>query len=197
MEPLARPSAGTQVTSVPKVFGILSIIFASLTLLWGLLTSFMVIIPWAIGGLEKGFPDKPADADLILHSLKQVYGGMGVIGLVLTVMSALLLTIGIGQIRYKRWARPWSVYWGQAALLSIIAMIAISLMVIGPGYRDMFNAAALQGAAKGGHAPPDMGAFAAVFGGTFSGMFVFFYAPYPILLLAFFTREKVRDAMIY
>jgi hypothetical protein len=196
MEPLARPSAGSHVTSVPKVFGILSIIFASLTLLWGLLTSFMVVIPWAIGSVAKNAPDK-ADADAILGPLKAVYGGMGAIGLILTVMSAALLTIGIGQVRYRRWARPASVYWGQAALLSIVAMIAISLMVIGPGYRDMFNAAATQGAAHGGTAAPDMGAFATIFGGTFSGMFVFFYAPYPILLLAFFTRERVRDAMVY
>jgi hypothetical protein len=198
MEPLARPSAGSQVSSVPKVFGILSIIFSSLTLLWGLMTSFMVIIPWAIGGLEKSMPgDRPADIDVVIRAMKQVYGGLGGIGLILTVMSALLLAIGIGQIRYKSWARPWTVYWSQAALLSIIGMIAISLMVIGPGYRDLLAGAAAQGAAKSGATPPDMGAFASIFGGTFSGMFVFFYAPYPVLLLAFFTREKVRDAMIY
>lgn len=194
MEPLARPSAGSQVSSVPKVFGTLSIIFSSIGLLIGLMTSFGVLIPLAIGGMEKSIPEgaQRAEADLILHSFKQIYGGIGGIGLILLVMSALLLAIGIGQIRYKSWARPWTVYWSQAALLSVIGMIAISLMVIGPGYRDMFSAAA----AKNG-AAPDMGAFASIFGGTFSGLFVFFYAPYPVLLLAFFTREKVRDAMIY
>jgi hypothetical protein len=194
MQPFARPPAGSQVSSAPKVFGVLSIVFSSLTLLWGLLTSFMVVIPWVIGSLEKGVPNKDAQGEAIIGPLKAVYGGMGAIGLILTVMSAALLTIGIGQIRYRRWSRVASVWWAQAALVAIVGMIAISLMVIGPGYRDMFTAAAGQ---SHGDAAPDMGAFAAVFGGSFSGMFVFFYAPYPILLLAFFTRERVRDAMIY
>jgi hypothetical protein len=194
MEPLARPSAGSQVTSVPKVFGTLSTIFSSLGLLIGLMTSFSVLIPWAIGGMEKSIPgEKTAEVDVMLHAFKQIYGGIGAIGLLLTIMSGLLLAIGIGQIRYKQWARPWTVYWSQAALLSVVGMIAISLMMIGPGYRDLLSAAA----AKNSASAPDMGALASIFGGTFSGLFVFFYAPYPVLLLAFFTREKVRDAMIY
>jgi len=194
MEPLARPLAGRPATMVPKTFGVLSIVFSSLTLLWGLMSSFMVIIPWALDSVEKMASTKPAEA-AILAPMKAVYGGMGAIGLILTVMSGVLLAVGIGQLRYRRWARAATVWWAQAALLAIVGMIAISLMVIGPGYRDLFAATA-RGAAEGAPAP-DMGAFASIFGGSFSVLFVFFYAPYPILLLAFFTRERVREAMIY
>jgi hypothetical protein len=193
MQPLDRPGAGSQTSSAPKVFGVLSIVFSSLTLLWGLLTSFMVVIPWAIGAVEKSVPAKDTAEMAIVSSMKSVYGGMGAIGLIFTVMSAVLLAIGIGQLRYRRWARVATVWWSQAALISIVGMIAISLMVIGPGYRDLFAAAA----AKDGAAAPDMSAFATFFGGTFSGMFVLFYAPYPILMLALFTRERVRDSMLY
>jgi hypothetical protein len=34
-----------------------------------------------------------------------------------------------------------------------------------------------------------------LFGGTFGGMMIFFYAPYPILMLVFFTRDRVRATM--
>ena len=189
MDPFARPVAGTQVTSVPKVFGVLSIVFAAITLLSGLMWTTMGGLPWLIGGFAKNDPK----ADEILGPMKTIYGGIGAIGLVLVVMSAFLIAIGVGQLKYRRWARSWSVWWGELALLGVVGMIAISLLAIGPGYREMMTAAT----SLPGHAPTDMGMLSSVFGGMFSGMFVLFYAPYPILLVAFFTREKVRDAMIY
>ena len=55
------------------------------------------------------------------------------------VMSALLLAIGIGQLRYRAWAQRWSVYWGVAGLVCVALMVAISMLVISPAYAEMFD----------------------------------------------------------
>src|SRR5690349_18673029 len=122
--PAARP------TGIPKIFGTLSIVFASLTLLWGLIAlcmlfgavmvdKFDTLVPKDGGSIGEGEKQ-------VFHLLKSIYLGIGLHGVILTVMSSLLLAIGIGQLRYRAWARTWSVYWGIAALVSIGLMAAIN-----------------------------------------------------------------------
>ena len=43
--------------------------------------------------------------------------------------------------------------------------------------------------------PGSMSGFGSIFGGTFAVMTVVFYAPYPALMLLFFTRDHVRASM--
>ena len=43
--------------------------------------------------------------------------------------------------------------------------------------------------------PGSMSGFGSIFGGTFAVMTVIFYAPYPALMLLFFTRDHVRASM--
>ena len=122
-----------------------------------------------------------------------VYSGMGVQGLILTIMSGLLLAIGIGQLRYRRWAASWSVYWCWAAFASIAAMVAISFLWIGPAYQDLL--AAMTKNAPTGSMPGMSSSMGSIFGGTTGFLTVLFYAPYPIIMLVYFGKERVRSAM--
>jgi len=123
-----------------------------------------------------------------------IYMAIGIQGLVFTIMSSLLLAIGVGQMRYRRWASQWSVYWAGLALVAVVGFIALSFFVIGPAYQKMFEG--LQRATPTGAMPTAFtSSLSSMLGGTSSLMTILFYSPYPILMLYFFTRENVRAAM--
>ena len=185
----------------PKVFGVLSIIFASIVLLFaaiGLLGAVATRAAETMGAAPGADPAKAAEVAAMMGPMAKVYGGIGLQSLILFVMSAALLVIGIGQLRYRAWACRWSVTWGVAGLVCVALMVAISLLIISPAYASMFESMARvkQNAGEGGG--PDvaaMGGMSAVFGGTFAVLCVILYAPYPALMLLFFTRERVRASM--
>jgi hypothetical protein len=185
--PSLPPSGSSAQTSVPKIFGTLSIIFASLVLFGGLLGSCGGFMASSFGSVA------PQKELAMLGPMMRVYRGIGYESLLLSAMSGLLLAIGIGQLRYRNWARTWSVYWGVLGLASVGALVAISMLVVGPAYRDMFDAAAHQPSSSGAAPMPE--GMGALFGGSFSILYVCLYLPYPILMLVMFTRPRVRLAM--
>jgi hypothetical protein len=132
--------------------------------------------------------------------MAQIYRGFGIQSLILFVMSALLLAIGIGQLRYRAWARRWSVYWGATALACVGAMVAISMFIISPAYAELFESASHLNSAsqlnkEGAQAMASMGGISTWLGGTFAVLSVILYTPYPAMMLLFFTREHVRASM--
>jgi hypothetical protein len=194
-----QPQSPSQlpVTSIPKVFGILSIIFGSLVLLGGLLQSCGGLASCAFGSMGDAMvANDPKAAEMLpmIAALKTVYAAMGVIGFVMAGMSGWLLAIGIGQLKYRTWARRASVVWGITALVVLLGMVLTSIIVIGPAYAHMIDAIGKAGGEKA--LPPGFaGGMSGIFGGSFSIAMVFFYAPYPVLLLALFTRPRVQAAM--
>jgi hypothetical protein len=188
-------------SGAPKVFGVLSIIFASVVLLFaafGLLGTAATSAASSMGSAAAGSdPDKAAEVAAMMQPMAKVYSGIGYQSLILFVMSAALLVIGIGQLRFRAWACRWSVSWGVAGLVCVGLMVAISLLIISPAYADLFEAMGRLKPDGGGGAPvgAGMGGLSAVFGGTFAVLCVILYAPYPALMLLFFTRERVRASM--
>ena len=185
----------------PKVFGVLSIVFASIVMLAalvGLLAGAAASVMGS-GELPAGVEGGNADlqkAKLLMAPMLDVYRGVSYVSIILTLMSIALLVIGIGQVRYRKWARSWSVYWGGAALACVAAMIAISMVIITPAYAEMFAGLARTAANQRGMAPASMGSgFNAMMTGWLAVLTVFFYAPYPLLLLFFFSRDNVRASM--
>ena len=184
-------------SGAPKVFGVLSIVFASLMLFLsaiGLLATAATSSMANLGSVSSPDPEKAEQLNAMMRPMAKAYGGMGLQSLILFVMSALLLAIGIGQMRFRAWAARWSVYWGVAGLVSVGLLVAISLLIISPAYGELFETAARLNP-KGDGQAPSMGAMSAVFGGTFAVLCVVVYAPYPALMLLFFTRDRVRASM--
>jgi len=197
----APAASGTLPPKSPKVFGILSIIFGSLMILGGLGQSCGGLAGGAMTGMMGGLASMAPD--------DQVAGGMSeamsiassitwvqvVEGLIFVIMSSLLLAIGIGQLKYRRWARAASVYWGAAALVCLLIIIGLMVAVVVPATERMFEAMA-QIAPEGEMPPIDIGGMMGSMG-TAASIFgnILFYSPYPILLLIFFTRPRVQSAM--
>jgi hypothetical protein len=185
-------------SGAPKVFGVLSIVFASIVLLFSSVGMLATLATSAASGMGNvvSDPDKAAEVTAMMQPMAKVYQGIGLESAILFVMSALLLAIGIGQLRYRAWAQRWSVYWGAAGLACVGLMVAISLLVVAPAYAQFFDSLSQIKPQGGGQAPaPSMGPMAGMFGGTFAAMSVIVYAPYPALMLLFFTRDRVRASM--
>jgi len=186
----------------PKVFGVLSIVFASIVMVGGLLglmagaaASVMGSTGELTAGAEGGNDDMQK-AKVFMGPMVDVYRGVSYQSIILTVMSVALLVIGIGQVRYRRWARGGSVYWGGAALACVAAMIAISMLIITPAYAAMFAGLARMAPDARGVASASMGnGFMGMMGGSLAVFTVILYAPYPLLLLYFFSRDNVRASM--
>src|SRR4029078_7927521 len=84
-------------------------------------------------------PEKAAEVATMMQPVAKGYQGIGLQSAILFVMSALLLAIGIGQLRYRAWAQRWSVYWGAAGLACVGLMVAISLLIIARAYAQFFE----------------------------------------------------------
>ena len=133
----------------------------------------------------------------MMQPMAKVYQGIGLQSPILFVMSALLLAIGIGQLRYRAWARRWSVYWGAAGL-ACVGLDGRDLAARSSRPRTASCSSRCRTSSRratGRRRSPSMGPMAGMFGGTFAAMSVIVYAPYPALMLLFFTRDRVRASM--
>jgi len=191
--------ASLQRTNVPKVFGILSIIFSGLVLLFSLPTACMGLASPFLKEAEKFMPKDQEYSQLapqVLEAMGEVYQAMGFQSLVLILMSAWLLAIGIGQVRYRRWAAKASVIWGVVGLVAVVGMMLLALFFIGPAYERIFQAISqAEGEFKElGELMPMIGSALGGWTGLFTAIF---YAPYPILNIIMFRKQNVREAMIH
>jgi len=185
-------------SGAPKVFGVLSIVFSCLVLLGSAVSLLFSVATSAVSpmGNNAADPDKAAEIAAAMGPMAGLSKGIGVESVILVVMSVALLVIGIGQVRYRAWARRWSVIWGAAGLVSVALMVAIALLIISPAYGELLDSLSRAKAQEGQPPmPQSTGALGNVFGGTFAVMTVIFYAPYPALMLLFFTRDRVRASM--
>jgi hypothetical protein len=203
VQPYVAPAGPPEhLARAPKVFGVLSIVFASIVMLgglMGLIAGAAASVVGSAGELTAGAEGGNADlqkAKLFMGPMVDVYRGISYQSIILTVMSIVLLIIGIGQVRYRKWARSWSVYWGGAALACVAAMIAISMLIITPAYSEMFAGLARMAPDQRGVTSASIGSgFMGMLGGSLAVFTVIFYAPYPLLMLYFFSRDNVRASM--
>jgi hypothetical protein len=170
----------------PRTLGVLSITFAGIVLFGSSLGLLGLMVP-ALAAHAPA-PQRPEEAQA-MALMVSMYRTMGIISGILLVLSALLLVVGIGQLRYRRWAAVWSVRWAIVALGALVVMAII--MVRAPA--ELMQT--LTAAAPNPPAPGQARAAGMALGGIYAAMMLFFYAPYPFLLLALFTRPRIREAM--
>src|SRR5262247_3007640 len=90
-----------QRSAAPKVFGVLSIISSSIVLLGSSLGLLGTLATGALGGMGEMANDADkAEINAMVGPMARVCQGLGLESLILFLMSALLLAIGIGQLRY-------------------------------------------------------------------------------------------------
>ena len=152
MEPLPKS---------PKVFGILSIIAGGLFVL-----SSLNRLEGPIQVSSTGF-DSTMNRDLDNLTHATMY-----LNLLLGVMAAWLVVIGIGQIRYRRWARRQAIVWSVASCLTVITIDVVLLAIVAPAMWDDWLATAL------------------------AIITPITLVPYPIILLAHSCGSKARSSML-
>ena len=196
-DPQRTPDGGPPgvVTAVPKVFGVLSITFASIQLLLGLFSACGSAFGRSLGGMGSlANTAKMPHMKVMFEYMATIYNYMLIQSIIFVVLSAMLLAIGIGQVKYRAWARAWTVYWTLAAMVALVIILVISFAVVGPLYQKMFEAVAK--ASPSGALPGALtNNMSTLMGGSLGVVYLIFYAPYPILLLLFFTKSRVKHAM--
>jgi hypothetical protein len=173
------------VTTVPRTFGILSIVFSSIVLVGSLFGLLGLIVPVALKHAPPSTRPEDAQAMALVSSM---YMGMGLISAILTVMSSLLLALGIGQLRYRQWAAVWSVRWAVVALGALVIMAILMTTMM----RSTLGSVGAMGAMPNQQAAQQVGSMIGI---VYASMMVLFYSPYPILMLVYFSRDRVRAAM--
>jgi hypothetical protein len=197
-QPLAPPVGRRELSKVPKVCGVLSIVFASFVLvpalpmscgsLAGAGMSDMVARSW-IGGEFDG------SVDLLVDALSTIYLGLGLINLMLLVLSGVLIGIGVGQLRYRVWAIKGSVYWGVAGIISVGLTVLLMVFSIGPAYADMFAVMAMGEAELAEMAPAFGSTVGRLMGVGGAVLHTVLMLPYPLLMVVLFKRRRVRESM--
>jgi hypothetical protein len=177
--------------SSPKVLGILSIVFGSITALFTLVGLMLS------GSVGKMYEDMPGMGDLSgpFQRFEEATRTVSYINAILfTVMSLALIFLGVQQLKYRRAAIKPTIIWGIAALVVLAVIIVLQVTIVGPApERMMQEFADAMSSEFGGRNPfGGMGSFMTLGAvGSF-----FFYSPYPIVLLILFTRPKVQAAMV-
>jgi hypothetical protein len=173
------------VTAVPRTFGILSIVFSSLVLVGSLFGLIGLIVPVMLKHAPPPTRSEDAQAMAMLSSM---YLGMGLISAILSVLSALLLALGIGQLRYRAWAAVWSVRWSIIALGSLVVMAILLTTTM----RSTLGSVGAMAPTPNAKAAQDVGSMIGI---VYASLMVLFYSPYPILMMVYFSRDRVRAAM--
>jgi hypothetical protein len=196
-----QPAVGSQRPSGPKVFGVLSIVFASMTIFSSLLGGCSLGLTRGGGKAAMGaaFAGMAGSQSSMAEAYQRYYQETFVASAaqvaLLLALSILLLFVGIGQLRYRRWARAGSQAWGAAGLLAVGAMQLLAYVVFRPASQKLM-ADLVHGMRVGSSEAAIMGWMSSLMGGgAMSGMMLIFYLPYPLLLLIYFSRARVREAM--
>ncbi len=161
---MQRPSAVT-------AFGILNIVFGGL----GVLCTPMSLI----------FLRIQRESDLPLSRVMNMNAGLfayWVVVAALTVLSALaLIAAGIGLLQMRPWARVLSIAYGIfSIIMGIVGIFVNAVFVFGP---------AISAAGMGGR--EGVASLVGVTAGMAGGIIGLVY---PVLLLVFMTRPRIRDA---
>ena len=163
--PLSAPATRSV---VPRVFGILSIVFSGLWVL--------TLVPVAVyhaatppqgAAIRPASPaSRPVAAETAAGESDQMAGPAICLGLGFMLGSLSLLVIGIGQVRYRRWSARGTVVWSLLAL-GVLAGSWTWATVVVKGGRPLMQLLPI----------------------------TLMLLPYPILLLVFFLRRGVVASM--
>ena len=187
--------------SGPKVFGVLSIVFASLTILSSLVGGCSLSM--SRGGKMAAFSAFSAaplgGASGVAEAYQRYYDSTFIASAaqlaLLGSLSILLLFVGIGQLRYRRWAWVGTLAWGAAALAVIAVMQLLSHLVFRPAAAQLV-ADLMRGLPPGSPQAVMMGWMSSFMGGgATSWIMLIVYLPYPLLQLLYFGRGSIRQVM--
>jgi hypothetical protein len=171
--------AGPQRPKTPKILGILSIVFGSITAassVWGVFstgvaTRFIRHLPQHI---VEAYERLVAETNLATTIQSAAF----------LIMSIALIWIGAKQLKYRAVAVKASIWWGGIALLVLVGAVFQHMFIHGPALERYNDAIA-------GDTLPGLGQMSAMMG--YVGLLA--YVPYPIILIVTFRKQAIVDVM--
>jgi|GEM_PF-6542493 hypothetical protein len=186
-------------SAIPKVLGILSILFSSCTGIMSAVSLNEVSsrASMSYSYLPRGNGNENREAEILRrlaeHDRKvlfvdSVYGG------VFLVMSILLWILGTGLFNYRPWALRWSLRWAAFALLSLAVLVPLKNWFTHPTYeqiQEMANRGVRFEERRG--AQYTKGTFNKYWKSGF--ILIGCFAPYPVVMLSLLTRTAVKQSI--
>jgi len=168
-------------SSIPKVFGIIHIVYAALGIMLSLATVVALFAAKAfVGNLEGESNEFNAMFDELGGLMIYIY----VDGAVKIILGVVLLIAGIGLLKKKLWAKNISVFW---AVARIVAAVGMTILTMGPAreFQEKMSEA--------GGSQQEQFQLALQGAGNIIG--VVLVCIYPVLTMIFLTKKHVTDSL--
>jgi hypothetical protein len=170
-------------SSAPSTLGTLSIVFGAFVIFSCVLT---IAFSGGMASLMRELPGQAEAAAAMETYLREIRVPSLIQAGVLAAMSGWLISIGVGQRRYRAWAVRQSVRWGIIALVIVVGDLIMSATLMLPAAQRMVEATQATAMAN------PFGSVSSVIGLVFQ---VAIHAPYPIILIVAFRKPSVIAAM--
>ena len=182
ISPVATPNMAPGTTTVvPKVFGIIHIVYACLGMIVSL---FGVVGMFFMKAMMEKMSGEMKEAQLFLDAYDKLMVYTFIDAGLKVVLGLVLLTAGIGLLKKKLWAQKMSMFWAVARIAVAVGMIVLTL-----GATREFQESARQ---IGGDQQED---FQQAIQGVGNVMGVIFIGIYPLICLIFLSKKNVKDAL--
>lgn len=174
-----QPPAGQ--SSIPKVFGIIHIVYAAFGIILSLASVVALFAAKAfVGSLEGEGNEFDAMFDELGGLMIYIYMDAAV----KVILGVVLLIAGIGLLKKKLWAKNLSVFW---AVAWIVAAVGMTLLTMGPARE--FN----EKMSETGGSQQEQFQQALQGAGNIVG--IIFVCIYPVLTMIFLTKKHVTDSL--
>ena len=174
-----------QTTAIPKVFGIIHIIYALLGWLGAIIS---VVVFFGMTAVMSKLGEDSEELNTMLEGYNQMAIYTYIDAGIKVILGAVLLISGIGLLKKKLWAQKVSIFWAVTRVILVIVMTVITygssrelqdkmgeISQNQPGQMDQ----SLQSAIQGGGAV----------------MSIIMLSVYPVLCLIFLSKKSVKDAL--
>lgn len=167
-------------SSIPKVFGIIHIIYAGL----GILTAAASV--GAVAAMKAFIPEGQAkELDTMLKAYESMANYAYVDVLIKVIFGIVLIVAGIGLLKKKSWSVGLSIFWSIARM---VTMIVFTIVLAGPtkAFQEKVQAASSGGA--------EMQEFQQMATGIGNIVGVVMVCIYPVLCIIFLSKKRVKQS---
>ncbi len=182
MSPVAVPSGPPVVpTAVPKVFGIINIVYACLGMMMGLVGVGAMFAMKAMMGRAGG---EVKEAKMFVEAFDDLMIYSYIDAAFKVVLGLVLLAAGIGLLKKKMWGQRLCLFWAVGRMVVAVGMVLLTLRPTRE-FQEKVNQ-------MGGEQQEQ---FQQMAQGVGSVMGIVFISIYPVLCLVFLTKKTVRDSL--
>lgn len=173
-------------TSIPKVFGIIHIVYACIGMIGAVIGVGAFLVMKAVlssAGDEMAEMEPVLDAYSTLEIYTYVDAGVKV------VLGIMLLVAGIGLLKRKLWAQKVSIFW---AVVRIVIAIVMTVATYGASLEFQEKMGEVSQNQPG---QIDQSQFQSSIQGVSSVFGVIFISIYPVLTIIFLSKKVVKDSL--